>query len=1493
MNRCIPVSLIIWACAMHAAVVTDTARITTEPETADSQVRRLADGSTRQGLVFPVGSTGGGAVVFRFLRTRPVSGLRFYQNSNVYYSTKYRVLADVDGDGRFEKVLAEGACGPSYAWTAARWPETRVRGLRLESVEGVSKGQRAHPCLGEVEVFGKALPDDADDARRAGWPVRRISKVRAIDRWIDLSGITRPVVVLHPADAVARRAAERIATALRKLGAKEVFATADPSRATPDRANVIALGNVNDNDLIARLYWNGYAFEDALLPGPDGWSLRTVYDPYPWHGKGDVIVVGCSRPADAGKAADAFIRGLGRRAGRVGMDYRTRISSAKPLSAAARRLLARDNAPSFKVFLKTATQYLRTGDAEFARHAIATLERIVKEQEAKSDWFYDWPEETSSGKIMAAWDAFDECPLMTDAQRLAFTRAFLRFMRLLPRHVSGYGALGRNDLVTWNHTTFPLLGLYFGARYFHDYYHLTETDEYLAKAKACFLAQARSWKPQEDADSYMTLTMNHTIDYCLAEWQVDLLRKTGIVAKFADYVIGLCDNDGLASGFGDSGLARRPYLLANVLPRAFWFTRDPGYLWVLKHTQSKDWRTPFHPEIKPVEPTRFLGLTVFPMDPQVYRYTARSGFYAEKFMPPNVSEKAAFDKISLRADWNENGQYALLDGFSRGKHLHFDGNAIIEFVDRGRRWLLDHDYLTRNTTEHNMLSVIRNGRADQLEPPCAGLVCQADPGGRVALVTTEVRDWLGIDWRRSLFWLKGESLVVMDRATARKRAEYDLDLSWKVERRGDEHLSRSGPGGVFMVRRAEAGGRTRGVFPVDDPAASGGRAVVLSTRDAELSFVADLPAGNLRVAVYGYGNTTSSDSVYVSIGGAPAAPCGLPLDHYGPSKERPNYTGAPKTPIVSNASGRQVVTVRLRENPPVHLDRLVFYDAEGRRICAIEAETAPPPTPADVADLPADRFFIKWDGPVAARTAASHPKGIVVPVLKLFQRRSGPLAKGQFAEFANLLYTDNSKTPRKTGIRRLAPGAVLITGPDPAVLAVRGARLAGLETDADMLWISPTVIAWCNARAIRFGECRITAPERGSGELDVASGKVLGAKGVSVEGASARSVRAWQRTLRAQSVRGAGQTAAAPEVAPLWSCEVRNGGVARLRIADLNGDGRPEIVAAAGNTARALDPVDGTELWRFALGGVCADVAVGDLAPNKGLEVLVAGGDTYAYILDANGRMLSKHQIRGPAWNQNYGDRPWACTSGIVADLDRDGTPEIILGTQTMELRIYTPGWKTLALTRRAVLHGSIDFMPIDLDADGKQELVATDHYGRVSVFAADGKRLAGLYTSIGDMQAAVADMDGDGQFELVAGSSTGDLVCWRLPRTAKGRLGPAEKLWRFDNFGYGVNRLRTVDVNGDGKPEVLAASQTGYIYALDAKGKTLWRRRVGADAVECLVLSNERTLVFDRGGDAVLLGFDGSEKRRMRLGMTPARAVLCGDRFIVGGPGRISAYRW
>jgi outer membrane protein assembly factor BamB len=104
-------------------------------------------------------------------------------------------------------------------------------------------------------------------------------------------------------------------------------------------------------------------------------------------------------------------------------------------------------------------------------------------------------------------------------------------------------------------------------------------------------------------------------------------------------------------------------------------------------------------------------------------------------------------------------------------------------------------------------------------------------------------------------------------------------------------------------------------------------------------------------------------------------------------------------------------------------------------------------------------------------------------------------------------------------------------------------------------------------------------------------------------------------------------------------------------------------------------------------------------------------------------------------------------------------------------------------------------------------------------VLRPDGSKLLSSNTSIGDVTFGLGDLDGDGRLEIVHGSSTGDLIAMNLKHRT---------LWRFDNYGYPVERICCVDLNGDGRPEILIASGTGYVYCLDARGTLLWQRRLG-----------------------------------------------------------------
>ncbi|HUT87978.1 MAG TPA: hypothetical protein VMY37_00640 [Thermoguttaceae bacterium] len=94
---------------------------------------------------------------------------------------------------------------------------------------------------------GAAADPDSADVPRAG----------DLDTWIDLSGDARPLAVLCPDQPGYREAAQVIAEAIEKLGVPRPAVSCDPGTATPETHHVVALGNVNNNRLIARLYFNG------------------------------------------------------------------------------------------------------------------------------------------------------------------------------------------------------------------------------------------------------------------------------------------------------------------------------------------------------------------------------------------------------------------------------------------------------------------------------------------------------------------------------------------------------------------------------------------------------------------------------------------------------------------------------------------------------------------------------------------------------------------------------------------------------------------------------------------------------------------------------------------------------------------------------------------------------------------------------------------------------------------------------------------------------------------------------------------------------------------------------------------------------------------------------------------------------------------------------------------------------------------------------------
>jgi len=148
-----------------------------------------------------------------------------------------------------------------------------------------------------------------------------------------------------------------------------------------------ALGNLNNNRMIERLYFNKYLAIDGLFPGPGRYVLQTVHEPYNGPLGKNVVVIGASDAAGLAAGVDEFIRRLpaavdGSLALAEPLVY---ASGVKQLTGAARRkLLAKAiGHHALREFWEASRRYRDSGDLAWAERAKKILlycgERFIKD----------------------------------------------------------------------------------------------------------------------------------------------------------------------------------------------------------------------------------------------------------------------------------------------------------------------------------------------------------------------------------------------------------------------------------------------------------------------------------------------------------------------------------------------------------------------------------------------------------------------------------------------------------------------------------------------------------------------------------------------------------------------------------------------------------------------------------------------------------------------------------------------------------------------------------------------------------------------------------------------------------------------------------------------------------------------------------------------------------------------------------------------------------
>jgi alpha-tubulin suppressor-like RCC1 family protein len=218
---------------------------------------------------------------------------------------------------------------------------------------------------------------------------------------------------------------------------------------------------------------------------------------------------------------------------------------------------------------------------------------------------------------------------------------------------------------------------------------------------------------------------------------------------------------------------------------------------------------------------------------------------------------------------------------------------------------------------------------------------------------------------------------------------------------------------------------------------------------------------------------------------------------------------------------------------------------------------------------------------------------------------------------------------------------------------------------------------------------------------------------------------------------------------------VANGSYSSPVVADINKDGKMEIIAASASVM-CLDAETGKLLWRAntgsditnpnkeiggSAGRVWSDVIVKDIDKDGKLEIIVGSHKGYVAVYDSNGKFK-------PGWPKKPVSDERECKSVEVADLDNDGTYEIIAGfTGNFSQNVWVfehdgkvrKGWPQLEAAydgfknqnnqdidvrnstayAYGIYHDSISVG--DINMDGKPKIVVPSDTRSICVYNADG----------------------------------------------------------------------------------------------------------------------------------------------------------------------------